>query len=93
MLCGNTLLVPSNNRQAEKETSANALGAKGDMILQSLFLILSAVSPATISLPLFSSLSFPYASLHRIGNLNISPLSFLPGLFSLVLPVAQRLGT
>lgn len=82
MLCGNACLAPSNNQKAEKEASARALGAKGSMILQSLFLIPSAVSSATISLPLLSSLSFPYVARHRIGNLNISPCSFLPGLFS-----------
>lgn len=69
------------------------LGLKRPMILQSPFLILLAISSAPISLPLLSLLSFPYVILHRTENLNISPCSFLPGLFVLPLPVARQLCT
>lgn len=83
MLCGNSCLVPSNNQEAEKEASANALGDQEERDFKPLFLILLAVSSASTSLPLLSSLSFPYVTPHRIGNLHVSHCSFPPGLFSL----------
>lgn len=79
---GNACLAPPNNPKAEKRPVQMHLGLKGAQFcnLSSWFL---AVSLAPISLPLFSSLSFPCVILHRIRNLNISPHTFLPGLFSL----------
>lgn len=84
MLCGNACLALLNNQEAEKETSENALGAKGghDFVISLPESLGCFFSSHFSSFPQFTFISLCYSSQNREPK-HLSPCSFLPGLFAL----------
>lgn len=84
VLCGNACLALLTNQEAEKEASANALGAKGgpDFVISLPESLGCFFSSHFSSFPQFTFISLCYSSQNREPK-HLSPCSFLPGLFAL----------
>lgn len=83
VLRGNACLALLNNQEAEKEASANALGAKGgrDSVISLPESLGCCFSSHFSSFPQFTFISLCHSSQNRETN-HLPPCSFLPGLFA-----------